>query len=184
MKKIVIAASFLIFSCKGNDKEPVHQVQNSSKIQLTSDNKPNESEEAKKWLEKSIRNYFESDLKNTDEVMREITTDHYYEYKNDAMNVDIEVDGSLTKKEFQDKWHRDFDVQKAGINVGFLITGQDWDEIKISKCQLILESDDTFLYDVVLTDEKLNAEYPVTITVIKNKDSFLIADVWQKEPEI
>lgn len=158
-------------------------MQSSSKLQA-SDSKPNESEEAKKWLGKSIQKYFGSDLKNMDEVMREITTDHYYKYKTDAMNVDMEVDGSLTKKEFRDKWHRDFDVQKAGINVGFLITGQDWDQIKISKCQLILESGDTFLYDVILTDEKLNAEYPVTISVIKNKDSFLIDDVWQKEPEV
>jgi hypothetical protein len=45
--------------------------------------------------------------------------------KEDAMNVDMDVDGSLTEKEFEDKWKGKFDTSKAGIGIGFLITGQD-----------------------------------------------------------
>lgn len=30
--------------------------------------------------------------------MKDMTTKDYYDYKSDAMNVDMDVDGSLTKK--------------------------------------------------------------------------------------
>ena len=33
--------------------------------------------------------------------MKDMTTKDYYDYKSDAMNVDMDVDGSLTQKEFE-----------------------------------------------------------------------------------
>ena len=52
-------------------------------------------------------------------MMKDMTTKDYYEYKGDAMNVDMDVDGSLTQKEFEEKWKGKFDTSKAGIGTGF-----------------------------------------------------------------
>lgn len=38
------------------------------------------------------------DLGKLDQMMKDMTTKDYYEYKGDAMNVDMDVDGSLTQK--------------------------------------------------------------------------------------
>ncbi|KFE97040.1 hypothetical protein [Chryseobacterium luteum] len=189
MKKLIIASLFLMAACKEEkNKEAVIQHHPLPKETAAAENKPNESEEAKKWLEKSIKNYFQEDLRSLDKEMQKITTKDYYEYKTDAMNVDMDVDGSLTLKEFQNKWKNSFDVRKAGVNSGFLISGQDWTEIKISKCKQVFESVPllksepvVFMFDVVLSDKKLNSEYPVEIEVIKENNSFLIADVLEKE---
>ncbi|MGG5210376.1 hypothetical protein ACQWU4_15740 [Chryseobacterium sp. MIQD13] len=190
MKRMIIASLFLITACKEEKKEPQIQTpkESSQKIEAgMAENKPDESGEAKKWLEKSIENYFKSDLGNLDKEMQKITTKDYYEYKTDATNVDMDVDGSLTLKEFQNKWKNKFDVRKAGINSGFLITGQDWEEIKVSKCEQVLKSVPllksepvVFLFDVILSDEKLKSKYPVEIEVVKENDSFLIANVSQE----
>ncbi len=94
------------------------------------------------------------------------------------------MDGSLTEKEFEDKWKKKFDIKKAGTGVGFLISGQDWDEIKVSECKLLESKKNDFLFDVVLADEKMKAKYPIKVKVIKNKDSFVIADVWQEESKL
>lgn len=161
-------------------KGPIPQIRPPS-VNNVSANEANESEAAKKWLIKNIESYFRTDPGNMDKAMQNITTRDYYNYKTDAMNVDMDVDGSLTLKEFQDKWRMKFDVQKAGIGVGFLITGQDWNEIKVSKCDLILETiDDTFLFDVILIDKKYDVKYPITVSVIKNQSSFLIEDILQE----
>jgi hypothetical protein len=191
MKRMIIVSLFLITACKEDKKEIQPQAPQESVSQKTeagiSENKPDESGEAKKWLEKSIENYFKADLGNLDEEMQKITTKEYYDYKTDAMNVDMDVDGSLTLKEFQNKWKNKFDVRKAGINSGFLISGQDWEEIKVSKCEQVLESIPfsksdpvMFIFDVILSDKKLKSEYPVEIEVIKQNDSFLIANVSQE----
>ncbi|GAB0156444.1 hypothetical protein CHRYSEOSP005_17090 [Chryseobacterium sp. Alg-005] len=49
-----------------------------------------------------------------------------------------------------------------------------------SKCDLIAESDDTFLFDMILTDKKYDARYPITVSVIKNQSSFRIEDIFQE----
>jgi len=185
---MIIASLFLVTACKEEKKETQTQVQQASfpKEIKTSENKPNEAKEVEKWLKESIENYFKADL-NMDREMQKITTKDYYDYKTDAMNVDMDVDGSLTLKEFQDKWKNKFDVRKAGINSGFLITGQDWEEIKVSKCEQVLKSVPLlksepviFIFDVILSDEKLKSQYPVEIEVIKQNNSFLIANVSQE----
>jgi hypothetical protein len=87
-----------------------------------------------------------------------MTTGDYYDYKEDAMNVDMDVDGSLTEKEFNDKWKENL-IQKAGMGIGFLIAGQDWSKIEVTKCQLISENAGSYLFDVVLTDKQPKEVY-------------------------
>lgn len=177
MKILLISLLLVMTACKKEDKE-ISVRQNSFPETIT-ENKINESDAAKKWLEKSIENYFTTDLGTMDKEMQKITTPEYYDYKTDAMNVDLDVDGSLTEKEFQAKWKNKFDTDKAGIGSGFLITGQDWEEIKVSKCELISGNEEEQRFNVLLSDKNLKAEYPVTIKVVKRKGIFLIADVLQ-----
>lgn len=186
MKRMMIASLFLIIGCKEEKKEAVvNQPETEVKENVVQETKPqeNESEEAKKWLEKNIEDYFKSDLGNLDKNMQKMTTKDYYDYKVDAMNVDMDVDGSLTEKEFNDKWKGKFDTKKAGVGIGFLISGQDWDKIETTKCHLISETENSYLFDVVLTDKSMKEVYPIKIKVIKENGSFLIADVLQDVPE-
>ncbi|MDR6370729.1 hypothetical protein J2795_002441 [Chryseobacterium bernardetii] len=184
MKRTIITSLFLIIACKEEKKEiktDAQSVQTEEKVVLH--NKSNEAEAAKKWLEKSIVDYFKADIGSEEKNMRKITTKDYFDYKMDAMNVDLDVDGSLTDKEFQDKWKTRFDVSKAGVGAGFLITAQDWDKIEVGSCDLELSSKDEYLFNVVLTDKNFKAEYPSVIKVVKENGSFLIADVLQDEPK-
>ncbi|ATN04551.1 hypothetical protein CRN76_03565 [Chryseobacterium indologenes] len=186
MKRMIIASLFSIIACKEEKKENITQSRPQVKEEVVQEAKSqaNESEEAKKWLQKNIEDYFKADLVAQEKVMQKITTKEYFDYKTDATNVDLDVDGSLTEKEFEDKWKKKFDIKKAGIGVGFLISGQDWDEIKVSECKLLESKKNDFLFDIVLADEKMKAKYPIKVKVIKNKDSFVIADVWQEESKL
>ncbi|WP_204271164.1 hypothetical protein, partial [Escherichia coli] len=74
---------------------------------------------------------------------------------------DMDVDGSLTQKEFEQKWKTKFDTSKAGVGAGFLITGQDWDSIKVVKCQLVSQKGKEFLFDVILSDASHQLNYPI-----------------------
>ncbi|WP_185286691.1 hypothetical protein [Chryseobacterium indologenes] len=186
MKRMIIASLFSIIACKEEKKENITQSRPQVKEEVFQEAKSqaNESEEAKKWLQKNIEDYFKADLVAQEKVMQKITTKEYFDYKTDATNVDLDVDGSLTEKEFEDKWKKKFDIKKAGTGVGFLISGQDWDKIKVSECKLLESKKNDFLFDVVLADEKMKAKYPIKVKVIKNKDSFVIADVWQEESKL
>ncbi|QBA21278.1 hypothetical protein EU348_08765 [Chryseobacterium indologenes] len=184
MKRTIIASLLLIIACKEEKKEiktDVKPVQIEEKVVLHHES--NEAEDAKKWLEKSIVDYFKADIGSEEKNMRKITTKDYFDYKMDAMNVDLDVSGSLTEKEFQDKWRTRFDVSKAGVGAGFLIAAQDWDKIEVGSCDLELSSTDEYLFNVVLTDKNVKAEYPSVIRVVKENGSFLIADVLQEEPK-
>lgn len=180
MKKIIITSLLLMMMCcKEEKKETIVSAIDIPKEKVVSEGKSNESEDAKKWLVESIEKFFKTDLSTMDKAMEEITTKDYYEYKTDATNVDMDVDGSLTLKEFQNKWKSKFDTEKAGTGVGFLISGQDWNEIKVTKCLLLSQHENTYVFDVLLTDKQYKEEYPVQVKVIQEKDGFRIADVLQ-----
>ncbi|MGU3373981.1 hypothetical protein [Chryseobacterium sp. M5A1_1a] len=186
MKRIMIASMLLMIACKKEKKEVVVQAEPQVKENVTEeakvDSPANQSEEAKKWLEKSIISYFKADLGNLDKEMKKMTTKDYYDYKTDAMNVDMDVDGSLTEKEFQDKWKDKFQTKYAGINTGFLISAQDWINIEVRKCELdAISGDDAFVFDVELMDEGVKATFDRKIGVVKKGNKFLIADVLEKE---
>lgn len=177
MKKIILASVFLIVACKEEKKVATSKPIPVIKERVVSETKPHESEDAKKWLETSVERFFKTDLSTMDKAMADITTKDYYEYKTDATNVDMDTDGSLSDKEFHQKWKSKFNTEKAGIDTGFLISGQDWNEIKVSKCQLISQDNNTYLFDVVLSDKEYKAEYPIQVKVLKVKEGFRIADV-------
>ncbi|WP_288442290.1 hypothetical protein [uncultured Chryseobacterium sp.] len=184
MKRTIIASLFMIIACKEEKKE----IKKDGEIQPIKEkvvlhNESNEAEEAQKWLEKSIVDYFKADIGSEEKNMQKITTKDYFDYKTDATNVNLDVDGSLTDKEFQDKWKSKFDTSKAGVGIGFLISAQDWNSIEVESCDLKSSSRDEYIFNVVLRDDGFKAQYPSVIKVVKENGSFLIADVWQDEPK-
>lgn len=184
MKRTIIASLFMIIACKEEKKE----IKKDGEIQPIKEkvvlhNESNEAEEAQKWLEKSIVHYFKADIGSEEKNMQKITTKDYFDYKTDATNVNLDVDGSLTDKEFQDKWKSKFDTSKAGVGIGFLISAQDWNSIEVESCDLKSSSRDEYIFNVVLRDDGFKTQYPSVIKVVKENGSFLIADVWQDEPK-
>lgn len=180
MKRAIIASLFMIIACKEEKKEIKTQ---QIKEKAVLNNESNEAEAAKKWLEKSIVDYFKADIGNGEKNLQKITTKDYFDYKTDAMNVDLDVDGSLIEKEFKEKWKSKFDTRKAGMGIGFLIPSQDWINIEVDSCDLKSSSKDEYIFNVVLRDDGFKAYYPSVIKVVKENGSFLIADVLQDEPK-
>ncbi len=179
MKRTIIACLLVIVACKEEKKELISKTGTEPQVKenTVSENTKDDSPEAQKWLKENIKAYFKTDLGSMDKAMQKMTTKDYYEYKTDAMNIDMDVDGSLTEKEFQDKWKSKFDTEKAGAGSGFLISGQDWMNVEVESCELESSSKDSYLFNAVLNDDGLKAKYQRKIKVIKEDGKFLIADV-------
>lgn len=133
-----------------------------------------ESDLAKKWLIQNI----EDNFKTTDGLIDKICTKTYAEYKSDAIGVDY--DGGLTPKAFEKKWKGKFDIKYAGTGTGFLISGQDWVKIKVSKCELsAAKLEEGYLFATIIEDVGATSKtvYKRDIKVIPTGNSFLISDV-------
>ena len=133
-----------------------------------------ESDLAKKWLIKKI----EENFGTPDGLMDSICTKKYAEYKSDAMGVDY--DGGLTPKAFEKKWKGKFDLKHTGIGTGFLISGQDWVKIKVSKCELSpVKLKEGYLFETTIEDIGATTKtiYKRDIKVVPSGNSFLISDV-------
>ncbi|MFC7348192.1 hypothetical protein ACFQO9_15850 [Chryseobacterium zhengzhouense] len=172
MKKIIIASIFLVVSCKDDIKNELN-IDSPSIEDVVAQNSKG-AEEAKKWLESNIASYFKADISDQQKIMKNITTKDYYEFKTDATNVDMDVDGSLTLKEFQQKWGDEYDTNFAGINRGFLISAQDWINVEIRKCEVTTALNNVYTFNVVLADDGFKAKYFRDIKVIKENGKFLI----------
>ena len=174
-KTVAAGVLFLIFACTEQEKRNAKSEVTDTETTTQNDDIANE---AREWLMKNITNYFATEeLGSLDSFMQKMTTAEYYEYKNDATNVDLEIDGSLTETQFHEKWKNKFDTSKAGIGTGFLISGQDWDKIEFEKCDLISTTEKGFLFDVILKDETFQLKYPSKILVVHLGDGYKIADV-------
>lgn len=136
------------------------------------------AEAANTWLKAAIIKYF----KTEENQMAEITTPEYYEFKMDAINVDLEIDSVLTQSEFEQKWKDKFDLKTHQINIGFLISGQDWGNIQVEKSELIEENKDakTYLFHVIIKDLDFKDTYDRDIKVVDKDGKFLIADVIER----
>ncbi|WEK70046.1 MAG: hypothetical protein P0Y62_00570 [Candidatus Chryseobacterium colombiense] len=179
IKYAIVASLFLMIGCKDVKKtdENITSVTENKEVA----NSKGEAEAAKNWLKSSIVKYFKADL-DQQKIMQEITTKDYYEYKTDATNVDMNVDGSLSLKDFQQKWGNKYNTKYAGINTGFLISAQDWTNIEVKKCELdAISGDEAFVFDVELVDNGSKEVFKRKIGVVKKDNKFLIADVIEKD---
>lgn len=178
MKNIIIISLLLIISCSETKKEDI-KINNLPKESVV-ENNSKEIAEVKTWLVKSIESYFNADTSNQENIMQNITTKDYYNFKTDATNVDLDIDGSLTLKEFQQKWKNKFNTENVALNTGFLISAQDWTKIEVKKCDLnaSLENDYSFYVELQDTGSKEVFKRIIKVTKIKNK--FFIGNVLEK----
>lgn len=177
MKKIAVLFLIVLISISCQNK-PTKQDQLVEKTTIENNKIENNqasenSESAKKWLIETIKTYFKKDFPK----MTGITTITYEEYKTEATNVDLETDVAMTQTEFENKWKNKYDTKYSGIGFGFLISGQDWGKIEITKCNLLSEIDDSYIFQTILSDTEFKTDYKRDIKIIKSGNSFLIDDV-------
>lgn len=175
----VICIAGLIASCQQPKSEmpsSSETVKDTAVTAIDTVEAPKESE-AKSWLINAIEGHFANDNPS----MESMTTKRYFEYKTDATNVGYDTDGSLTEEAFVEKWSKTYDVKYAGLGVGFLISGQDWNQIKVTQCQLLSKSDKGIIYSAVLSDVGNNTNYKRDITLVSKDGVFLIDDVREYE---
>lgn len=178
MRNIIIISLLLIISCSETKKEEI-KINNLPKESVV-ENNSKESAEAKTWLVKSIESYFNADISNQENIMQNITTKDYYDFKTDATNVDLDIDGSLTLKEFQQKWKNKFNTENVALNTGFLISAQDWTKIEVKKCDLNASLENDYSFYVELQDIESKEVFKRIIKVTKIKNKFFIGNVLEK----
>ena len=173
MNKIYLLITLLSFaSCQNKTKKIEVEVNSDS---ISTDIKVAEiveSDLAKKWLIESI----ETNFKTAEGLIDSICTKDYATYKSDVIGV--EYDGGMTQQAFEKKWKDKFDVKHVGIGSGFLISGQDWENIKVTKCELSpIELKEGYLFETIIEDLPSKTIYKRDIKVIQSGKSFLIADI-------
>lgn len=178
MKKIItyLLAILTIISCRNQESQKEEDTV--VKVTPMSDSVSSKREFidstdlAKKWLIQAV----ETTFKNNQGEMKGICTAQYEAYKTDAIGVDM--DGGMTPSEFKKKWNKKYNTILAGASVGFMISGQDWQSIKVSKCELKDKTaDGAYLFESIIEDIGPNVKYKRDVKVIPVNKSFLISDV-------
>lgn len=156
-----------LFSCQSSS-------QKTENVQKDSASSTSAKTDACTWLKKNVEAFFNSDDQSTMETM---TTADYFDYKMDAINLDLNVDGSLSEDEFKKKWSSKFNTDYAGKGVGFLISAQDWGSIQVSTCDVIHEDENSITLKSIISDCDFQTDYHREITLLKENNSFKIKDV-------
>ena len=156
----------------------------SAKTEAISSQNTDEIAKAKVWLVSGIEEYLnkknglaENTNEEADGNTQTIFSKKYEEYKSDAINIDLDADGSLTLQEFQKKWKNDFDCKYAGYDSGFLVGAQDWGLIKVTQCDYKTTEKGQLIFSVIISDTENKLDYHRDIKVIPSGKSFLISDV-------
>lgn len=179
MRYICFAILFPLLSCQQN-KSALHSTGTSTdSTPLIETNIPTttslDTAEVKSWLIQTIEDFFRA----PDIDMQSITTPEYYEFKTDAMNVDMGTEKSLTENEFYTKWRYKYDPYIHPIQVGFLISGQDFGSIKVPYAHVKRLDDDTktIVFSLIIRDEDFKIDYDRDIIIISQEGKYLISDV-------
>jgi len=178
----LVITSLCISSCTNNTSKVSSTAGSSATAalqQVDTGKNQLQTEEAKKWLIAAIEDHFKLD---TD--MATMTTETYNAYKIDAMNVDMQVDNSLSEEEFNTKWAAKFDTATHINNIAFLISGQDYDQILVKDCEALPAKHnrvDTIVFKTTLMDKGLHQEYHRKIFVTHQNGKYLIADVLEED---
>jgi hypothetical protein len=131
--------------------------------------------EAQKWIETEIPKAFNTQLN----PIKSLATEKYQRYKSDAINVDF--DGGLSVDDFHKKWKKDFDTQKAGIGLSFILGVQDYETVKIERARFVKKITPTsYLFLASFSYFENSGTVAVQLIVEEHENSFLISDVWQE----
>ncbi|WP_316804464.1 hypothetical protein [Pedobacter nototheniae] len=182
MKKFLITTIIIAFStvnfANAQKKKPDNKIIDPQII-----NRENKTiEKAKTWITLAVAgslNKANGLAENTNDEAegkhQEIYTAKYMAYKDDAMNVDM--DGGMSLKAFTKKWTKDFSCKYAGIGVGYLVPGQDYGLIKVTRCDFTKKIGNAYLFGVTIRDTEAKIDYKRDIKVIPSGNVFLIEDV-------
>jgi hypothetical protein len=147
--------------------------------QIISDSTAHETNDPKTWLFNTIKEFFDQ---NSRQHFRDITTERYAEYKQDALCVVYDCDNSLTEEQFEQKWSNIYDISYAGFGESFLTGQQDWGNIIIFKCLLTSEpKQGVYIFDTIVEDTIFELKYSIEITVMQTDDGFKIDDVKKRK---
>lgn len=175
MKHLLYTLIILLGSCQQNKTSTTHLITTDSlAIDTLQTTFSIDTLEAKTWLQQLIMYYFKDSID-----IQQITTAEYYDFKQDAMNVGLELDDSLTEEEFERKWKGKFDLKVHPIQTGFLISGQDWGNITVPSLYVthMDKTNNSITIRTLIRDEEFQVEYDRDIIVVRQTDKYLIADV-------
>ena len=126
------------------------------------------------WLKTNIESFFNND-QNFKKGFSHLCTSQYAEFKVDATNIDI--NGGMTEAEFKSKWGRRYSPY-AGIGEGFMIAGNDFGQIEVTKCDFKHVTEmKNLLYEVLIIDKTFHSKFTRKVVIEKKRNSFLIDDV-------
>ncbi len=138
-----------------------------------------DADEGCAWLSKTVPEFFNQ---SRPQHFREITTDRYAEYKQDAIGVVYATDNSLTEEQFEEKWSDIYDTSYAGIGRPFLIDQQDWGNVVVSQCELISQPEPgTFIVHATIEDTMFERTHANEIAIVQTDMGFRIDDVKRQE---
>ncbi len=133
----------------------------------------------KTWLIGVIEDYTNSqDLKHNFENLKKSLTDNYYNYKQDAINLEYDNgDTTVSEEAFKKKWQDKYNIKYVG-NGGFLISAQDNGKIKVTKCNFIKNvGKNASLYGVLIEDLDFKTKFKRDIRVLTVDKKLFIDDV-------
>ncbi len=179
MRLIILLAILFCISCNQKNSEE----QKSTDIKTESKNEENDDqdiENAKTWLVQNIEKYF-TDFNTLNGDYSSITTKEYAEFKSDATGVGM--DGGMDESAFKTKWAKR-NTEKAGLGEGFMIGGNDFGKIKVTKAEFKnkTESGD-YMFETLIEDTEFKSKFYRDIVVKKTGNSFLIDDVIESKNE-
>ncbi len=133
----------------------------------------------KAWLIGVIENYTNSqDPKHAFENLKKSLTDNYYNYKQDAINLEYDNgDTAINEQTFKKKWKDKYNIKYVG-NGGFMISAQDNGKIKVTKCTFIKNlGQNASLYKVLIEDLDFKTKFNRDIKVVTVNNKLFIDDV-------
>ena len=113
--------------------------------------------------------------------MRSSLTDNYYQYKQDAIDLEYDNEIEMTEEQFHQKWNKVYDTKFVGKG-GFFISTQDHGTVTVPVCRLINAISDTVqVYHLVICDLDFKNEFVRDIKVVMRNDQLFIDDIKEYE---
>lgn len=177
----ILLTGFFLTSCstKSADVQQNGLVIEGNKEEIKVHNILQDTSKVKSWLIEIIEGYTNGvDLKAAYAKMRSSLTNEYYNYKQDAINLEYDSpEGSMTEEEFNKKWSGKFNTKFVGKG-GFFIASNDNGKVKVTTCLLLKNFGDTAtLFHVVIDDLDFKTKFIRDFKVIGRDNKLFISDI-------
>lgn len=182
MNKFLITASIITLTAMSHADAQKKNTDRKAPTQQKGAKENKDIEKGKIWITRvvaSTLNKANGLAENTNEEAegkhKEIYTDQYMAYKNDAMEAGMK--GKMSLKEFKKKWAKDFNCEYAGTSTGYLVADTDYGFIEITRCVFIKKIGAAYLFETIIRDTEAKIDYKRDLKIIPSGNSFLIEDV-------